>query len=321
MSPTSPTHPSALSPLGIPISRQFLLLGLALTFLAIGADHFFAPILHTSSPLWATLAVLLLVWRRGSPAETRNDDGFFAFFLTWRFMAFVIAHAVIVILARLFGSAFHTDSGAPTVMGALLAVLKLCVLAPALLLFSMETWKGLLRTYSPEAIAGAIVLLTFFPSRMLQETWPWYGRALGRLVYLVARIFVAGLTYFPDANPTIGGPDLDVTIVPDCSGLNGVELFDYLFSFVAVLDWNRLRKDRALIGYFLGLFAMLFGNAVRITFFVVLGNHGYAETVSRFHISAGWVFFSVVFLTYLSLTYGWMLGKRSTSIPEEQQSN
>jgi exosortase/archaeosortase family protein len=322
VSPASTTNTFAKSPfLGITTSRPFLLLSLVLTLLAIGADQFFAPILHTSSPIWATVTVLLLVWRRRAPGgETRSDPGLFAFPLTWRVVAFVIAHAVIVILAKLFGAAFQTVSGTPTLMGALLAALKLCVLAPTLLLFSVETWKGLLRTYSAEAIAGAIVLLTYFPSRVLLESWPWYGRALGRLVYLVARIFVPGLTYAPDANPTIGGPDLDVTIVPDCSGLNGVELFDYLFSIVAILDWNRLRKRRALIGYFLGVFVMLLGNAARITSFVVLGNHGYAETVSRFHISAGWIFFSAVFLAYLSLAYGWMLRKRRSGISQEQSS-
>jgi exosortase/archaeosortase family protein len=86
---------------------------------------------------------------------------------------------------------------------------------------------------------------------------------------------------------------------------------------VAVLDWNRLRRGRALFAYFAGLFAMLFGNAIRITSFVVFGNHGFAESISRFHVSAGWFFFSVVFLVYLSMTYSWMLGKRTAAAQDQ----
>jgi hypothetical protein len=51
-----------------------------------------------------------------------------------------------------------------------------------------------------------------------------------------------------------------------------------------------------------------------------LGNHGFADSVSRFHISAGWIFFSVVFLVYLSMMYGWMLGKIDAAA-QQQQTN
>jgi exosortase/archaeosortase family protein len=174
-------------------------------------------------------------------------------------------------------------------------------------------WKKIAIIYFPEAIAGLVVLLTFFPSRALETIWPLYGQVLGRFVHTLARIFVPRLAYLADSNPTLSGPNLDVTIVPECSGINGLELFDYLFGVVAILDWNRLRKGPALIAYGAGLFAMLLGNAIRITSFVVLGNRGFAESVSRFYISAGWIFFSVVFLVYLSMTYSWMLGERDAA--------
>lgn len=76
---------------------------------------------------------------------------------------------------------------------------------------------------------------------------------------------------------------------------------------VAFVDWNRLRKGRLLLAYFAGIAAMLVGNGLRIVSFVVLGNRGFADAVSRFHLSAGWLFFSAVFLAYLSLTYRWLL--------------
>ena len=115
----------------------------------------------------------------------------------------------------------------------------------------------------------------------------------------------------PKFDADADGADLDVTIILDCSGINGFELFDLLFGLVVILDWNRLYKRRTFIAYFTGLFAMFLGNVLRITSFVVLGNHGFAESITRVHIAAGWIFFSVVFLVYLCLTYGWMLNKKS----------
>jgi hypothetical protein len=46
----------------------------------------------------------------------------------------------------------------------------------------------------------------------------------------------------------------------------------------------------------------------------ISGNHGFAESITRVHIAAGWIFFFVVFLVYLCLTYGWMLNKKSASV-------
>jgi exosortase/archaeosortase family protein len=287
---------------------------------AVGADQFAAPILHSSSPLWATTACLLLVWRRGTILSSPGDPPLELSISIGRVAAFLAAHSVIILVARSLSSTFQSASGAMTVGGTLVAASKLCVLAPTMLLFTLAAWKRIATIYFPEALAALVVLLTYFPRRALEALWPWYGQVLGRFVYTLARIFVPGLAYLADSNPTLSGPYLDVTIVPECSGINGLELFDYLFSVVAFLDWNRLRKGRALFAYGAGLFAMLFGNAIRITSFVGFGNHGFAESVSRFHISAGWIFFSIVFLVYLSMTYGWMLGKRDAAAQDQQTS-
>jgi exosortase/archaeosortase family protein len=291
-----------------------VLLALTLVLAAVAADQFAAPILRSSSPLWATTACLLLVWRRGKIPGDRADQLSISI---GRLAAFLAAHGAIVLLARSLSTKFQAASGAMTVAGTLVAATKLCVLLPAMLLFSLPTWKKVAAIYFPEAIAALVVLLTFFPSRALQALWPWYGQLLGRLVHTLSRVFVPGLAYLADSNPTLSGPDLDVTIIPECSGINGLELFDYLFGVVVFLDWNRLCKGRALLAYGAGLFAMLLGNAVRITSFVVLGNHGFAESVARFHISAGWIFFSAVFLVYLSMTYRGMLGKRDSAAPDQ----
>lgn len=298
-------------------TSRFLLLALILTSCAIAADQFAAPILDSSSPLWATVACLMLVWRRGAVSDSSDDSPFESALAIGRVAAFLAVHGAIVLFARSMSGTIQASAGAISVQGTLVAAGKLCVLGPTVILFPMATWKRVVRLYFPEAIAGLVVLLTFFPSRALQSIWPWYGQGLGRFVHLLAQVFVPKLGYLADANPTLDGLDLDVTIVPECSGINGLELFDYLFALVALVDWNRLRKNRALLGYFAGLLAMLFGNAIRIASFVVLGNRGFAESVSRFHISAGWIFFSAVFLVYLSITYGWMVAKKHVVGPNQ----
>jgi exosortase/archaeosortase family protein len=323
----SPAHTLGPSLLSSGVSRpggfatpRFLLLALAFTLVAIAADQFAAPILHSSSPLWATTACLLLVWRRGNLSSSGENTPLEISIPIGRLAAFLVAHGVLILVARSLSSTFQSASGAMTVGGTLVAAYKLCVLTPTTIFFPLATWKKIAHSYFPEAIAGLVVLLTFFPSRVLQTIWPWYGQGLGRFVYALARMFVPKLAYLADSNPTLSGPELDVTIIPECSGISGLELFDYLFGVVALLDWNRFRKGRALLVYFAGLFAMLLGNAIRIISFVVLGNHGFAEGVSRFHISAGWIFFSAVFLVYLSMTYSWMLGKRASAV-QDQQTN
>jgi hypothetical protein len=59
---------------------------------------------------------------------------------------------------------------------------------------------------------------------------------------------------------------------------------------------------------------------LRITAFVVLGNQGLAESITRFHITAGWIFFSGIFLVYLCLTYGWMLQKRNSVVESQREA-
>ncbi len=295
---------------------RFLLFALALTLVAIAADQLAAPILHSTSPLWATAAWLVLALRRGKLPRVHDDLPAKLPLLPGRLAAFLVAHLGLILVSRAMFGTFQPVAGTTTLGGTLLAAGKLCVLAPTILLLPLFRWRILLSIFRAEFVAALVVLFTFFPSRVLESIWPWYGQVLGRLVFLLARPLVPGLGFIKGLTPTVTGPDLDVTLITACSGINGLELFDYLFGVVMLLDWNRLKKGRVLLAYFLGLLSMLLANTLRLTTFVVLGNHGYANLVSRLHISAGWVFFCAAFLVYLSLTYGWMLHKTRSSAEE-----
>jgi exosortase/archaeosortase family protein len=261
-----------------------------------------------------------LVWRRGGvgfgqKAESNLSNPSFAGvvgagnfgFSILRVALFVGAHGLILLTCKLLHETLGPFVGTFSFAGWVTAALKMSVLLPTLLLLPLNRWRILARIYAAEGVAALVVLFTFFPSRIAGAIWPWYGQVLGRMVFFVSGLLAPGLTLETGLTPTIHGPDLDVTILFSCSGISGVELFDYLFGMVVFVDWNRLRKGRVLFVYFAGIAAMLAGNGLRIVSFVVLGNRGFADSVSRFHLSAGWLFFSAVFLAYLSLTYRWIL--------------
>jgi exosortase/archaeosortase family protein len=81
--------------------------------------------------------------------------------------------------------------------------------------------------------------------------------------------------------------------------LYGICLFQLLFAWLLFVDWDRLVGWRTLIGYFAGMTWMLLGNALRITLMVVLGNRVSAALVVRYHLEAGRIFFTAVFLIYI----------------------
>ena len=292
-----------------PVLRSVLLV-LVLTLIVTVVDQFAAPILLTTSPLWATFAFLLLVWRRGELLLSGGDATLERSFSTWRLGTFAAIHVALVLLSRLFAGAVAPFAGTPTFSGTFVGLGRLAVLIPTVVLFSFAYWKQLLRAYSSEAKAAVLVLTVNVPGRVLEAIWPWYGRAFGWFIYVLARSFVPGLTYDVGPEPTIIGPLQDTSIVFACSGISAFELLAYIFGLVIVLDWNCLRKGRAILVYFGCLFFMLVSNAFRIASLVVLGNRGFADFVSPFHNSAGAVFFCSVFLVYLSLTYRWMTERR-----------
>jgi exosortase/archaeosortase family protein len=88
--------------------------------------------------------------------------------------------------------------------------------------------------------------------------------------------------------------------------MESFELLSYLFAFVVLLDWNRLRRGRAFLVYLGCLSSILVCNALRIAIVVVLFNRGYSAIASSFHLTASSFFFFAIFLVYMSLTHRWM---------------
>jgi exosortase/archaeosortase family protein len=278
---------------------------LLLALAAAIADQLAAPVFFSTAPLFAVLACLLLAVRHGYAPELQSASP--SRLTGARVFLFLTLHAVLVACVWILGDPVLRASGSLTGAGWVFLLVKLCTLAPALFLLPWRDWRTLASLYTAEFAAAGIVLVTFFPRRIIEGLWPWYGQFLGRFVQLFSWPFVSGLGYVKALYPTLTGPSLDVTILLSCSGINGIELFDALFALVVFCDWPRLNKGRTLIAYGIGVAAMILGNVLRITSFVVLGNHGFADFVTRFHVNGGWLLFAAIFLIFLSCSYRWML--------------
>lgn len=276
-----------------------------LTLLTITAEYLLVPALYNQSALLALCVLLFLILRAPvNPDDVPGPDSRPA---AWRVLLFLVVNAGILVAAGHFGPRLTSAALTYSIGASALAATKLLILLTPVVLFPWKAWREIARHYNAELIATAMVLFTFLPFRAFATAWPWYSQALGKLIFTIGGLFVPHLSYAAAPFPTLAGPRLDVTIVFGCSGIEGVKLFDYLFGFVALLDWNRFNKMRLLVGYIAGTAAIILTNGLRILLFVIVGNRISADWVSQYHINAGWLFFVTVFVLFLLLTYKWML--------------
>jgi exosortase/archaeosortase family protein len=281
---------------------------LALTLAAVCLDSALVSDLNTIAPAFSWGLLLLLVLRR-LPAEalstqsTRLQTG--PPLATWRLFCFFALHLAVIGAGLAMGSVWrgpHT-----TFEAALLAASKYLILLPTAILLPGSAWRSFGRLYRAECVAAVIALVSFFPLRIFTMGWPWYGQALGRSVSALCHLFVPSMGYVPALTPTLLGPNLDVTIVFGCGGLQGIKLFQILFALVLVVDWNQMNRRRAIAAYFGGLAAMLIANVIRITLLFVLGNTRLRTQVIEYHLTAGWLLFTLAFVVYLFAIYRWLL--------------
>ena len=287
-------------------------LRLLLSLAALGLDILLVPALYNGSTLLFTAVLLALAYARSRGRNAVEAPGLPGIARA-ELLAFVGLHAAIVIAAGLFAGELAALSRAGSFLATLTLSLKLLPLFPALALFPKNQWLRLTRLYRAELIAATLVLFTFFPERQFRLIWPYYSQVIGNIVYLLSFPFLSYAIYLAEADPIVIGPKLIVHIVFECSGIEGITLFDFLFGMVALLSWNQLNKRRLLIGYGIGVAALLLANVLRIVLLIVLGNL-FWPTIGEgsFHVHAGWVFFGLVFTVFLYFTYGWMHGRAKT---------
>jgi exosortase/archaeosortase family protein len=310
-------HGAASRPFSLPApAEQAICARVLLCLVAIASDYVLSPALYNGSTLWASAALLLLIFRRGQAPVADTAGLAIAKLSGSRLAVFLALHAIIIATGRYSSAAFTSAAASDAGGAALVAAAKLLILLPAIVLFSPSDWPSLVRRYRAEILAALVVLLTFFPYRLFHTFWPAYSQVIASLAYHGAKPFVAGLGFSSLPIPTILGPQLNLQIIFWCSGFSALAMFDTLVAVVAFLDWNELNHKRLLIAYFAGAVAILVANVARISLLVIVGNliaPKYA--MGRFHVNAGWVFFAVVYLLILAISYRWMLRTAPQSAP------
>jgi exosortase/archaeosortase family protein len=265
--------------------------------LIFSVGFFAAPSLYARA-LGATVVFLLLVLTSRKGAEKHSEARSLPPVLSHRVLVFVGLNAAIIAIA-------HFESAMAAAWVAPLAALS--VLLTTLALFPRNMWESTWKRFRPELIAAFIVLFTFLPHHLSEVLWSQYSRVLGYLVYHGAHFLLPGVAYVAGPNPIVTGPAVDVQMSAGSSGIEGICLFEYLFGAVVVLEWARVNKVRALIAYAGGLGAMVTANILRIIFLILAGNLiASPAAIGRFRAHAGWIFYSVIFLLFLFITYRWL---------------
>jgi exosortase/archaeosortase family protein len=306
-------------PLTPPVSRwsrclqEPVLVAAAASFVLISLDFLLVPVLRNTTFLFATGLLLCLIAHRAwsdpvPPSSARVSVLPLAAFCLLHFL--LIAAAITLLPEHLeYDSSVH---------GAWLAAGKFISVVPCAVWLSKGFITRLRRRFLPELIAAAVAILTYYPYRLFVGAWPVYSKVLGHTVHAVASLFVPGLGYEFGGNPTITGQALDVHILFGCSGLDSVRYFQLLFAFVLVLDWDRLRRWRTLAGYIAGLATIVVANAIRITAMAVIGNRISADLVVQYHLQAGWIYSTSVFLIFMFVSHRWLLARNGPAILSAQ---
>lgn len=276
----------------------------ALNTVVLFLDHLCVPAVANIKPA-LTSAFLFALLLRGF-SRTKTTAHFGLVIKRWRVAMFCSCHLALILVTWILGRLGLLDTRF-VALPIPLAVLKYLILLPTIVLLPAEAWYRFERLYRAEWMAAMIAILTFRPSRICALLWPRYSVLLARSIYALAAPFVSGLRYVGAEFPTLKGPALDTTITFACGGLLIVELFQWLFAIIAIVDWNRLRRGRTLVAYFMGICLLLLANVFRIALLVIAGNRFSADLVVSQHLPASWFVIAVALVIYVLLVYPWML--------------
>ena len=271
---------------------------IALSLIAVCLDVLVVPAMYSARPFFTLVAFAALIL----VSNTSNGELQCLPRLTAaRLTLFVFLHALLMYAGHYYAAGLSAIAQSESSSAPFAGAAKTLLVVPTIVLFPVRS--RFFRRYASEVIAVAIVLFTFFPGRYFQMIWPWYSEALARGTAFVSNLFVPG-TYLDKADLTVVGSSLDMEIAFTCSGITGINLFHLVFGFIAIVEWNRLNKRRALICYVVGGLVYMVANFVRLIILFLAGN----LVSPNLNLDLiGWLVFAVTFYILMKITYGWMV--------------
>ncbi len=262
-----------------------------LSLLAIIVDELFLPGPYLFRTLWffGAFAILVFVSNR---ADSDAPD------LPPIPIASLCAFFALHVLLTVAGMRTSVSADTPE---RFLLLLKLLLVLPSALLFPIRS--TFIKRYLAELVAALVVLLTFVPDRLFHLAWPWYSQVLTRATAYVCS-FVVHPTVYDAGALTLSGPAADLIVDFSCSGSTGINLFHLVFALVVIVEWNRLRKIRALGCYVLGGVVYVIVNFLRLILLFLIGNLVSKDLDPD---TLGWIMFVITFYILVRLTFDWMM--------------
>jgi hypothetical protein len=272
---------------------------IALVLMALVVQALLVPGLNARAPFLATLAfALVIVARCWSPQGLPILPP-----LSPRIIvSFVACHGLLGAFAHNFSAELVASRDSFSLAASVISVSKLLVLVPSVLLFPGN--KGFVRQLAPELAAALLVLFTYAPERLFHLIWPVYSRLLGAAIASLSALFVSGAHLVAGTDSAVViGPALDMYLDVSCSGISGLTLFQLVFGFIVVFEWNRVKGTRALLCYAVGASVFLVANCLRLVIVFVTGN----VTSLGLNLNAyAWILFVVIFLGLLRICHNWL---------------
>ena len=241
---------------------------------------------------------LVLGYLRAKPALLRIGEEASHRPVVWSLLA---AHAAamalfVVLSTQLYGGCAQGFQGGLTGIVWMAAGISAIALAATAFL-PLALWVRLVRSTGAVwlyALAAAVVAGCL--GAVVRSLWAPAAQLTFAIVKSMLTPLLAHVISDP-ANMLLGTPAFNVTIEPECSGLEGMGL---VLIFGAVWLWlfrRDLNFPQALFLVPVGLVAAFLLNSVRIAVLILIGNGGAPGiALGGFHSQAGWIAFNVVAL-------------------------
>lgn len=251
------------------------------------------------SVLFATLAFLLLAYRRGFDLKLTRWKPYNLIWLGLAAMAFAGAWVSVTHLLQGHSSAFN-------ILSAHVFLLSSLVLAAGGV-FGPANIRLLLKTYRREVLI-AIGLAVVFYGFLTLVYGLWKVLSAGVLHSVQWLLGIIGLHSTVSPPRTLIFDKFNVEIAEYCSGIESIALFTAFYALVGVLDWHRF-NHRKYLSIFLPALIILFGfNILRVATLIAAGYYINPQIAfSLFHTYAGMVFFILYSAAFWAVSYRWLL--------------
>lgn len=186
------------------------------------------------------------------------------------------------------------------------------------LLLSVFDNKKIYTIYLLSIVLG---LPGFLLLKLLSHLYQWIIPNVTKVVLLLIKLTgLKAYLYLPLNNSPILGTDMfQVSIVPSCSGLEGMSIFLLALFAVVLINLKRINLIHSLVVAYVGTLIMYLTNILRIYILILIGHfYGSGLAVNLWHSGVSILIYAIMMIAILSASYEWM---QEVSVPKTEKPN